>query len=237
MIISNNAEAKGKNQCVECHKTINDGSINQREYNDWVKGTHHSKKGVTCDKCHGGYYDMKDKEIAHRGILPANNPESKVHFQKVPSTCGHCHRAEEDAFISSKHFKKLSTSGKGPNCVTCHTPKRGNILTSEEVRNLCVECHNASSSYTANKLTSIPADAQDTLTLFEKTLIKTEWLEDYLKLAKKTKNVSKQEKEFEQFKKEVKASRVSWHKFKIYDTQVKLRELLEEADRIKESIK
>ncbi|MBF0274445.1 MAG: ammonia-forming cytochrome c nitrite reductase subunit c552 [Nitrospinae bacterium] len=229
-------EAKEKNQCVECHQSINDGSIVQKEYNDYKK-SNHAQKGVTCDKCHGGYADQKDKEIAHRGVRPANDRESLVHFQKIPSTCGKCHRAEEDAFISSKHFKKLSTSGKGPNCVTCHTPKKARILTSEVVRFLCRECHNKDSSYTSNKLTSIPADAQNTLTLFEKTTLNADWLGEYLSLATKTKDVSSQQKQYQDLKRKVKRAKVDWHHFKIYDTQVTLRELLHEAEDIKESIK
>ncbi len=223
------------NECVNCHKDINDGSIVQREYNDW-KGGKHAKAGVSCNDCHGGFPDMKDKKYAHGGVRSASDNQSKIHFQHIPGTCGRCHRAEEEAFIGSRHFRLLSTSGKGPNCVTCHTSKAGSILRSENVRERCVECHSVGSGFQAENALWVPAKAQEVLTDFEKASLVLGWLNDYEKLLERQNGSTAVKKEVAALKDRFQAIRIGWHKFQINNTGNELTTLLEDVKKLRSSI-
>ncbi len=230
-------EKKGAevNQCVNCHKNINDGSIVQREYHDWENGKH-AKSGVFCNDCHGGFPDMTDKKYAHGGVRPAIDNQSKIHFQHIPATCGRCHRPEEEAFIGSRHFRLLSTSGKGPNCVTCHTSKEGSILRSENVRERCVECHSKGSGFKAEKALWVPAKAQEVLTQFEKASLSLGWLEDYEKLLEKQHASKELKKEVAALKDRFQGIRISWHKFQINHTADELDTLIEDVEKLRKNI-
>ncbi|NOY77096.1 MAG: hypothetical protein GXO76_04425 [Calditrichaeota bacterium] len=105
-------------------------------------GSIHQKHGVTCDKCHGGNPEAKDKTTAHRGVLSSSNSKSKVYYKNIPSTCGSCHGAEFYKFTQSYHFKKLEVTGKGPNCVTCHGSMVTTVLNPGDIANVCMRCHN-----------------------------------------------------------------------------------------------
>ncbi len=129
------------NACVNCHSKLPGSSFVGIKSHDW-KGSIHQKHGITCDKCHGGNPAAADKNEAHTGVLSSSNPQSRVYYKNIPSTCGSCHGAEFYKFTQSYHFKKLEATGKGPNCVTCHGSMVTSVLNPEDIANVCVRCHN-----------------------------------------------------------------------------------------------
>ncbi len=56
--------------------------------------------------------------------------------------CGKCHGVEFYKFSRSAHYKLLETTGKGPECVTCHGSMVTSILTPDTVQSVCEKCHN-----------------------------------------------------------------------------------------------
>jgi cytochrome c553 len=79
---------------------------------------------------------------AHAGVLSSSNPQSRVYYKNIPSTCGRCHGAEFYKFTQSYHYKKLEATGRGPNCVTCHGSMVTSVLNPDDIANVCARCHN-----------------------------------------------------------------------------------------------
>lgn len=66
---------------------------------------------ATCTDCHG----------SHKA-LPAENPESSVHPDRVAHTCGTCHDGIEEIYVKSVHWPKEGKSHESlPTCEDCHT--------------------------------------------------------------------------------------------------------------------
>lgn len=145
LIFSNPANGatgqNAKNSCVHCHFQLPDTSFVGVKSHNW-KGSMHQAHGVTCDKCHGGNSQALEKRNAHLGVLDSSHPQSLVYFKNVPSTCGKCHGAEFYKFSQSLHFKILESTGKGPDCVTCHGSMVTGVLTPDTIAAVCERCHN-----------------------------------------------------------------------------------------------
>jgi cytochrome b subunit of formate dehydrogenase len=78
------------------------------------------EKAPGCSGCHGSH-----------GILPASDPDSLVHHQRVPETCGGCHAEIAAAFAESVHGKAAAHGAReAPVCTDCHGEHR--ILSPEE---------------------------------------------------------------------------------------------------------
>ena len=129
------------NSCVNCHMRLPGSSFIGVRSHSW-KGSIHQKKGVTCDKCHGGNPHASDQKAAHAGVLGSSDPRSPVYYKNIPSTCGKCHGGEFYKFTQSLHYKILESKGKGPECVTCHGSMVTSILTPDTVASVCEQCHN-----------------------------------------------------------------------------------------------
>lgn len=129
------------NSCVQCHSGLPAGSFPGLKFHGWA-GSVHQKHGVTCDKCHGGNPKAATKKEAHAGVYGSANPESRVYFKNIPSTCGECHGAEFFKFSQSLHYKMLESTGRGPECVTCHGSMVTHILSPENLATVCDRCHN-----------------------------------------------------------------------------------------------
>jgi hypothetical protein len=130
------------NSCVRCHMALSGKSFVGARSHNWV-GSIHQEHGVTCDKCHGGDPNAVSEELSHIGVFDSTNPESTVYYKNIPRTCGKCHGAEYYKFTQSFHFKKLETTGQGPNCVTCHGSMVTTVLQPDDLANVCERCHNA----------------------------------------------------------------------------------------------
>ncbi|MBE7559249.1 cytochrome c3 family protein [bacterium] len=88
-----------------------------------------------CSDCH----------TAHRE-LPRTDPESTVHPDNVPATCGRCHHGIQEVFETSIHSASVSqTERKLPVCSDCHSA-HSIVRTAEEqfvesVIGACGDCH------------------------------------------------------------------------------------------------
>ncbi len=129
------------NSCVRCHSALTGQSFVGTKSHSW-KGSVHQEHGVTCDKCHGGDPKAVMEKLAHIGVFSSSNPDSKVYYKNIPSTCGKCHGAEFYKFTQSYHYKKLESTGQGPNCVTCHGSMVTTILNPNDMASVCDRCHN-----------------------------------------------------------------------------------------------
>ena len=130
------------NSCAACHSKLPQGSFVGAKSHGW-KGSVHEMRGVTCDKCHGGNPNAANKADAHKGVLGSSNPNSKVYYRNIPSTCGKCHGAEEFKFKQSVHYRRLEAIGNGPDCVTCHGSMKTILLTPDDMAAVCARCHNS----------------------------------------------------------------------------------------------
>lgn len=126
--------------CVACHRSVAGVAYLEHNFTDWSKSVH-AVSGVTCRACHGGDPAKDGKEAAHAGIKPSANPASRVHYTRIPETCGTCHAQVLAAFKTSKHYQELQTTGKGPNCVTCHGSMANHILEPRLMQMTCTLCH------------------------------------------------------------------------------------------------
>ena len=132
---------KTGNTCVDCHSRLPGSSFVGVKSHDW-SGSVHQQHGVTCDKCHGGNPLSSGQKEAHEGVLGSVNPKSTVYYKNIPSTCGKCHSAEVYKFTQSFHYKKLESTGRGPDCVTCHGSMVTTVLTPDTIATVCERCHN-----------------------------------------------------------------------------------------------
>ncbi len=132
---------KMKNSCVECHSQLTGDSFVGAKSHAW-KGSVHQRRGVTCEKCHGGNPGASGQKEAHSGVLGSRSAQSPVYYKNIPSTCGKCHGAEFYKFTQSFHYRKLESAGKGPDCVTCHGSMVTTVLAPDTVEAVCERCHN-----------------------------------------------------------------------------------------------
>ena len=126
-----------QNVCIDCHTS----DLMKEDYRDipaeWRKSWHY-QNGVSCQDCHGG--DPKD---AARSMLPEAGFVGVPKPKEVPEFCGKCHLGIKDNYLESGHGKALMTTGRGPNCVTCHHShdiQKASINIINE--KLCGVCHN-----------------------------------------------------------------------------------------------
>lgn len=140
ILAAGSAAATDKGACVDCHQRLTTGVVASHNFADWKKSAH-ARAGVNCESCHGGDASDKDKAAAHVGMLRSSDPKSRIYFATIPQTCGSCHDAEFKAFQKSAHFKELQSSGKGPNCVTCHGSMANVVMGPRELETTCALCH------------------------------------------------------------------------------------------------
>ncbi len=164
--------ASAENSCVECHKSVSAFTPEEMRFNEirkehlergvscslechedllsrlamsnyaqW-KASKHAVSGVTCDRCHGGNPDAKDKDEAHKGVLRSSDPDSPIYYLNLPSTCGKCHEKQLSEFTLSKHYKKLEKVELAPTCSTCHRPHTFDVPEAVELAKICQNCHN-----------------------------------------------------------------------------------------------
>jgi hypothetical protein len=130
------------NHCVSCHERLAATTAGGHSFLDWRQSPH-GQGGVTCEKCHGGDPAQADQQAAHRGVYSSREARSAVYYTNIPATCGACHTRELGFFKQSRHYAQLETSGRGPNCVTCHGSMATHVLAPNEMEQTCSACHNA----------------------------------------------------------------------------------------------
>jgi nitrate/TMAO reductase-like tetraheme cytochrome c subunit len=134
-------EKQKENSCVHCHSRLPGTSFVGTKSHSWT-GSIHQKHGVTCDNCHGGDPTAADKKKAHASVLGSRNERSPVYYKNIPANCGRCHGAEFFKFAQSLHYKQLESTGRGPECVTCHGSMVTRVLAPDTIAAVCEQCHN-----------------------------------------------------------------------------------------------
>jgi hypothetical protein len=135
------AAAAVASECEECHKSLDFKVKNPKlfyYYSDFQQSVHGLAK-LACTDCHDGDDSTKDLDKAHLGVL------DPVRFDLIPETCGKCHEAQHDAFVTSDHSKILEDYGNAPNCVTCHGAMDMDFIFASRVKDTCAFCHNVES--------------------------------------------------------------------------------------------
>ena len=125
-----------ENFCIECHSSDKMKPEFLTIAEEW-KASWHAQNQIACHDCHGG--DPKDPSMSmspHRGFVGKPSPN------EIPEFCGKCHIGILKNYLESDHGKAFRSSGKGPNCVTCHGAhniQQANIEIISEQR--CTKCH------------------------------------------------------------------------------------------------
>jgi cytochrome c7-like protein len=131
---------------VECHQRRETINALPASYEDqfvhWYESVH-GRKGITCEKCHGGEPSRSEKEQAHRGMKSSRDPQSLIYYKNLPETCGKCHQGVYQQFVRSRHYQNLKTDRLAPTCTTCHGFEmdiRG--VAPNQIVGRCMICHN-----------------------------------------------------------------------------------------------
>jgi hypothetical protein len=195
-------ESKAVNSCVFCHSRLPGTSFVGAKSHSWTGSTHQAH-GITCDKCHGGDPLASEQKEAHMGMLSSSNPKSSVYFKNIPSTCGKCHGAEFYKFTQSRHYNILESSGKGPECATCHGSMVTRILTPDTISAVCEQCHNSRMGI----FPYVPQKAKAVLLLLKES-------SDLLDAKKKLHSSdAKQAQALRDAQSSLYSARLDWHKF------------------------
>ncbi|MDH3350735.1 MAG: hypothetical protein OEM51_04250 [Gammaproteobacteria bacterium] len=141
-----------ENSCISCHQRSDYFAQYPKlhEYYQQFLASPHKLAGVTCDDCHGGNARAESVELAHVGVLPMNNKNSAVHYQKQPETCGQCHDDKRRQFLKSKHYAALMDQRAAPTCTTCHPAMSRRPELRSIVVNACRNCHGEGTARTCH---------------------------------------------------------------------------------------
>lgn len=134
------APAFAQSRCADCH-LANGGEPWPQHQMDWDLSAH-ARKGVGCEKCHGGDATTFESLLAHQTVLNSSNPASPTHRQNIPKTCGRCHPGPDVAFQQSKHHELLRAGEeKAPTCLTCHGAVAARLPSPKGLAGTCNGCH------------------------------------------------------------------------------------------------
>lgn len=125
-----------QNACIDCHSSEMMKPELRNIPQQWERSWH-SQNGISCQNCHGG-----DPNDADNSMSPQRGFVGTPSYKQVPEFCGKCHVGIVKNFLESGHGKALKSSGKGPNCVTCHgshTVQKASVQIINE--QLCTKCH------------------------------------------------------------------------------------------------
>src|SRR3989304_8436223 len=130
------------NACVPCPEQLPATTAAGHSFQAW-RASPHGRAGATCDKCHGGNPAAANAEAAHQGVYSSRESRSLVYYTRIPATCGSCPPPELEFFSHSRHYNQLVTTGRGPNCVTCHGSMAIQGLSPGDMGNTCSACPKA----------------------------------------------------------------------------------------------
>ena len=137
------AGAQTSSRCASCHFANLERVPAADWLGDWAQSPH-ARHGVGCERCHGGDALTEQPQLAHRGVLPAANPDSPVHPGNLAATCAGCHRANANAFEGSRHQTLIDLGDtRAPTCATCHGIMRARTISPTELEARCATCHPA----------------------------------------------------------------------------------------------
>lgn len=210
--------AETQNSCVDCHE----GPTAKAPYEAWSISIH-GLNNITCEKCHNGDPTQSNKNLAHKGVEPANDPDSSVYFDTVLKTCSKCHKAEYTNFIQSRHYLNLRRDMLAPVCTTCHGSHYITLVDPLEISEKCSICHNEERDIQPD----VPDQAKEALVLVgqvQKEIVKAQ---NALETAKEGgHDVSEAENTLKEAESRLEKSGQDWHSFKIYTFKEGLLEAL-----------
>jgi hypothetical protein len=220
------------NNCVICHSSLIKPVRVSAHFYEWLDSAH-EKKGVGCEKCHGGNPSAKDLKSAHTGALRAAFPQSSLNPKNLPATCSSCHQEVVSAFIGSRHYQKLQESGAGPSCSTCHHHMATSVITwPPEASALCANCHNESGG-PASKYLDAPEKAGDVIAAFSRADEVIDWT--YFLIAeerKRLKGFRSEEAQLKRLEAILKGAKLNWHEFDLGKSRQQADEVFAEATKI-----
>lgn len=196
------------NGCVSCHERLPASTAGGHSFQDW-RGSPHGRAGATCDKCHGGDPAAAEREAAHRGVYSSRESRSRVYYTRIPATCGSCHQQELDFFSKSRHYTQLVTTGRGPNCVTCHGSMAIRVLSPGEMETTCSACHNAERRAPA----TAPVSARYLLVLLQQVDFGIRVTEALAAQAPQARLRDAAGRELQRARATMRSARQSWHSF------------------------
>jgi hypothetical protein len=132
------AQEAPPSQCIACHEREAMPISLGHAFLEW-RYSAHGRTG--CEKCHGGDPQATTAEAAHRGVLPAAEPESLVHPTRLATTCGACHEPEVKAYQGTVHAREVAEKGRGATCITCHGAMAASLPSPMELETRCSSCH------------------------------------------------------------------------------------------------
>jgi len=212
----------GDNSCVSCHSKLAPDTFVGSEYLDW-KNSIHREHDITCDLCHGGSPNASEKELAHKGVYKSGDPESTVYYKNVPGTCGGCHEEVYREFIQSNHYIKLEKSGSGPTCGTCHGSRATWIVTPQNIKKICSNCH--------NERQGIDPDAPDEARVLLMALNQSISLHRILTEFSRGRDDERIKEQLDKVESKVDRARIVWHSF---DMEAVSQHLLEANETLNE---
>jgi len=205
------------NSCEDCHLrlTLKNETLANNIYTKWAVSTH-ALFEVTCEKCHGGDPLNVLKEEAHKNIS-----KEAILSENIPVMCGKCHEMELNEFKSSKHYKNLESSaaGKAPSCITCHQNHDIRVLTSSELLDFCISCHNIDTGINP----TVPGRAKTALELLKELQLEIPKAKAAINSAKANgKDVTSAEEDLGAARLILQNAPSVWHRFNLtyFDTEI-----------------
>jgi hypothetical protein len=198
------------NNCVSCHSRLLEPLRVGNRYLEW-QFSRHQENGASCEKCHGGDPSAKDKQVAHAGVSPASNQQSRLHWKNQPETCGACHQNVASAFVESAHYKRLNGIGLGPSCNTCHAHMATRVIYSPvETAKLCSRCHDSINSLKPSP--EIPARAKETMMALQRADYVIRWARLLLDNGRRMNlSLNEETNELKTAEDGLREARVKWH--------------------------
>jgi hypothetical protein len=122
--------------CLTCHDSKMMKPAYRKIVPEWRQSIHY-RNGIGCNNCHGG-----DPNNAALAMSPQKGFVGVPTYQGVPEFCGKCHIDIMKSCCASGHCLALKTTGKGPNCVTCHGAHEVKKASIDLINpSLCGRCH------------------------------------------------------------------------------------------------
>jgi hypothetical protein len=203
---------------------------------DWHFSVHRIN-GVGCDKCHGGDVTADDARRAHIGVIPSTRKESRLSLERLPETCGACHKAIVNSFVESVHFEKLKTSGLAPSCNTCHRHMASSVASfPSEAATYCTFCHNSINGILPQR-PDIPAKAKRVMESIGRASYGMKFAQDLLKEAQDRKlDVAEETEDIRLLRGLLHEAKVGWHSFTLEGARVKAEKAFEESLRLRDRL-
>jgi hypothetical protein len=201
------------NNCVSCHSRITAPVALSNRYFEWYASAH-NRRGVGCEKCHGGDAAITDKDKAHTGVQSKANPQSRIHWKNLPENCNACHQAVVSAFVTSRHYQQLKGSGLGPSCTACHEHMVSQVAqTPLQAAKLCAQCHATINGLMPMRL-EIPDKAEAFMHSLNRANVAVVWAESLFTLAENRKMELRMERmRLNSARSTLREAKVNWHTF------------------------